>query len=215
MVGDVGGIPLNQRSVGAADLVDQAQFKHITPVGNRRHVASQLHVGVGVVALSHGGTLRSLRGQRRRILRYLDAGGVVQSEHGGILPDNVDAPLGGVHPVFIGGQLMRHIREEKVTGVLNRAHKVQLPMTARMNPALDRRENLVVLTGTVDGIGGADSPLLQRRDSHNRLERGPRRLQHLGGVVVKRQGQIFVQPVVIGRVHGSGQQVVVIAWVGD
>ena len=56
--------------------------------------------------------------------------------------------------------------------------------------------------------------LLQPGNGRNGLEGRAGGLLGLGGIVVKRQGQILLKPVIVGCVHGSGQQVVVIAWVG-
>ena len=57
--------------------------------------------------------------------------------------------------------------------------------------------------------------LLQPGHRRDGLEGGTRRLSGLGRVVVKRQGLVIHQTVVVGHVHGVGQTIVVVARIRD
>ena len=55
------GIVLNQVPVRVGKFIQKTQLKYISPVGKGCHIAGKLDIGVGMGALSHGGTLRVLR----------------------------------------------------------------------------------------------------------------------------------------------------------
>ena len=55
------GIVLNQVPVRVGKFIQKTQLKYISSVGKGCHIAGKLDIGVGMGALSHGGTLRVLR----------------------------------------------------------------------------------------------------------------------------------------------------------
>ena len=88
-------------------------------------------------------------------------------------------------------------------------------MVSRVNPALNVRIHFLIFAGTVDGLIKTNDLLFQSRNGGDRLKCGTRCFLGLSRVVVKRQGQIFLQLFHIRRVRASGQAVVVVAWVGN
>ena len=63
-IGNVHGGPYLRRIIGdqiplgIGELIQKAQLKYRSPVGNGRDVTGQLHIGVGMVGLADGGGLR-------------------------------------------------------------------------------------------------------------------------------------------------------------
>ena len=111
---------LQQIALRIGHLIQQAQLKYGAPVGQGRHVAGQLDIGISVGALSHGGTLRVPGGQVRRDLRDLDAGRPVQTEHRSVFADHLHTHVRRIlQGILIRRQPVGHFGEEIVAGVLD------------------------------------------------------------------------------------------------
>ena len=87
---------------------------------------------------------------------------------------------------------MSHLREEHVAGVLDAVDHIERSMLSRVDPAAQRRCDLLVDTGTVHRIIQPDHAFLKSRHRDDRLEGRSRRLLCLCGIVKERQGLIVI-----------------------
>ena len=109
---------------------------------------------------------------------------------------------------------MSEIRRKEVTGVPYSGLNVLETVTAGVNPTAKRRRNLIVNTGTINGIGETDYIFLKCRNRSDGLKGRTRRFSRLRRVVVKRKGFVLYEACIVTRVHRVGQTIVVVPRIG-
>ena len=144
------------------------------------------------------------------------SGRTVQSKHAGITADRLDSHVGRINQrIPVCRQPVCHFCKEIVTGVLDTAHHIQWSVVSRIDPALDRRIDFLVFTGTVDGLIKADHFLFQSGNRRDRLEGRTRCFLCLGCVIVNGRAKIFLQLSHICRVRTSGETVIIVTRICD
>ena len=128
---------------------------------------------------------------------------MVQSKHGRVFAEGGKALVRRIGAVRLHTEPVGQFSEEVVAGVLYALLDVLAVMTAGPDPALDRLGNLIVYTGTLDGVLEPYHALFQGRYSRDGLKGGARCLLGLGRVVVQRSGHIVLELAEISRVHAA------------
>ena len=120
-----------------------------------------------------------------------------------------------VQSVVLQAQTVTGLIEETVTGILDPAGDVQRPVGMWIDPAFGIRLYLFIDAAAGDLGVDVDHPFHQSGHRYKRLVGRSRSRLLLGGVIVERTGLVCHQFIIIFRIHGIGQPVVVISRIGN
>ena len=211
---DIGFVTPDGLSLPVRHTIQDREIKDRAAVGERRHIARKLYVGKGVRTLSDGRPLRALIRNHGIVLDNFNTGLLVQAKHDRILAEALHAKPRVILALRIRRETMTEIRKERVTGISDTGLDVLESVTSRINPTAKRRRNLIVNTGTINGIGETEYIFLKCRKRSDGLKGRTRRFSRLRRVVVKRKRFVLYEARVVTCVHRVGQTIVVVPRIG-
>ena len=140
---------------------------------------------------------------------------MIQTEKGGVFAQGGKTLVRRIGAVRLHTEPVGQLGEEVVAGVLYAFLDVLAVMASGPDPALDGLGNLIVYTGTLDGVLKSYHALFQGCHSRDGLKGGTGGLLGLRGVVVKGSGHVVLELAEVSRVHAARHQVIVIAGICD
>ena len=198
-----------QIALGICCLIQQGQIIAGPTVGNGSDISGQSNGSVAVAALSDGRTYRILGGYIRCIFSDLHSRFICQS-----IQIRIFAQGSQTRFLIIasgsGSQLVAHIVEEVVTGILDGRCHIFIAMSGNF-PASGGWCDLGKSTDTVHAALKINHILQKSRCSGYNLERGTGCCLILGGKIQLWAGLVRIQLRIILRIHGIRHFVIVIS----
>ena len=197
-------------TVHICGLIKQCQLIYSSSVCNCSHIAVQLTDCKVICSLTDRTLYRIFIRYLRFALRNLYSGFFTQSKFFCVFCKCVCAFIAVVF-LPVHAKLVSDVIKIIVTGITKCSHNILIAMSTRIYPAFWVRCDFIENSGTIKCRICCHNPFCKSCRCCQHLVRRSRRSTLLRGIVIEWSGQTGNQLIVVFRVHGIGQSVIVIA----